>query len=390
MLERGGVAETWRSQRWDSFHSNTPRWMTVLPGAQLGDARRDGFAGRDELVEAFEGYARRRALPIHTGIAVTSVQRAATGNGFLVGARTRAGESRTWEARTVVVASGIQRIPRFPGFNRALPPGVASLHSSGYRNPSRLPPGSAVVVGGGQSGSQIAEDLLGAGRTVYLCASRVARVPRRYRGRDILEWWVDAGEFDATVRELDDPALRFAPQPQVSGVGHRGHTISLQHLARAGVRLLGRAIGVNEGLLQLDSRLGEYVRFADEQSDKFRREVDAYIERAGLAAPEPEEDSADAPVPDLWSLTGPADLDLREAGIGCVIWCTGFMADFSWLRVPVLDERGLPVHEDGVSAVPGLYFLGFPWLRSRKSGIIFGIAEDAAFIAGAIGRHLAG
>jgi putative flavoprotein involved in K+ transport len=288
-----------------------------------------------------------------------------------------------------VVAAGIQRTPKLPGFGRELPPGMIQLHSAQYRSAAFLPPGAVVVVGSAQSGCQIAEDLLAAGRTVYLCASRVARVPRRHRGRDITEWWLDAGFWDQTVADLEDPAMRLVPQPQVSGVGRHGHTISLQHLARAGAVLLGRTLGVNEGRLELDGRLGAYVRFADERSAKFQQDIDAAILRAGGALPADEDDPADVAAPELYDASGPAELDLRAAGVGAIIWCTGFTADFGWLHLPVLDARGGPVHEGGVSPVPGLFFLGFPWLRKRKSGIILGIAEDAARIADEVGEHLA-
>jgi putative flavoprotein involved in K+ transport len=389
VLERGRIAETWRSQRWDSFQVNTPNRMNTLPEDSSADAPRDGFYGRDELVEMLERYARRLALPVRTGVTVTSLERAATGGGFVVRAQTGTGDVQSWESRTVVVASGIQRSPKLPSFNRELPHGVVELHSAQYRNPIVLRAGAVVVVGSGQSGCQIAEDLLAAGRTVYLCASKVGRLPRRYRGRDVLEWWSETGVLEQTVADLADPSTRFAPQPQVSGVGRFGHTVSLQQLARAGVHLLGRALGVNEGRLELDSRLGEYVRFGDEKSATFKRDVDEYIQRAGVVAPPPEEDRADAPAPELWSATGPSSLHLREAGVGTVIWCTGFTGDFGWIRLPVLDDRGLPVHQNGVSAVPGLYFLGFPWLTKRKSGIIYGIAEDAGRIAEDVARRLA-
>jgi putative flavoprotein involved in K+ transport len=389
VLERGRIGETWRSQRWDSFHVNTPNAMNLLPGQDLGGAPRDGFVHRDELVRGFERYAESRRLPITTGVAVTAVGHVDAAGTFIVRGVASGGGPVSWTARTVVVAAGVQRAPRLPGVGRELPPGMTQLHSAQYRSADVLPPGAVVVVGSAQSGCQIAEDLLAAGRTVYLCASRVARVPRRHRGRDITEWWIDAGFWDQTVADLADPALRLAPQPQVSGTGPRGHTVSLQQLAREGAVLLGRALGVNEGRLELDSRLGAYVRFADERSAQFQREIDAAILRAAGTLPADEDDPADVPATELYDASGPAELDLRAAGVGAIIWCTGFTADLGWLRLPVLDARGAPVHEGGVSGVPGLCFLGFPWLRKRKSGIIYGIAEDAARIAEAVGQHLA-
>jgi putative flavoprotein involved in K+ transport len=389
VLERGRIGESWRSGRWDSFHVNSPSWMNLLPGQELAGTRRDGFLGRDELVRHFEHYAAARALPVTTRVTVTDVEQDGAAGTFLVRGTSSGGLVSSWRTRTVVVASGMQREPKLPGFGRELPPGVGQIHASQYRSPEALRSGAVVVAGSGQSGCQIAEDLLAAGRTVYLCASRVGRVPRRLRGRDVLEWWVESGYLDETAADLEDPAMRSAPQPQVSGVGPLGHTVSLQQLARDGARLLGRALGVSEGRLQLDRRLGEYVRFADERSARARQDVDAAILRLAGELPPEEDDPADAPAPELYAASGPAGLDLRKEGVGAIIWCTGFTGDFGWLRLPVLDDRGAPVHEGGVSQVPGLYFLGFPWLRRRKSGLIFGIAEDAERIAEAIGQHLA-
>jgi putative flavoprotein involved in K+ transport len=389
VLERGRIGETWRSQRWESFRLNTPNALSLLPGQDLGGAPRDGFFTRDELVRGFEHYAEARSLPVTTGVAVTTVVQDDAAAAFVVRGTQLGGGALSWPARSVVVAAGIQRTPRLPDFGRELPPGMIQLHSAQYRSAAFLPPGAVVVVGSAQSGCQIAEDLLAAGRNVYLCASRVARVPRRHRGRDITEWWVDAGFWDQTVADLEDPAMRLVPQPQVSGVGRHGHTVSLQQLAREGAVLLGRTLGVNEGRLELDPRLGAYVRFADERSAKFQQDVDAAILRLRGALPADEDDPADEPAPELYEASGPAQLDLRAAGVGAIIWCTGFTADFGWLRVPVLDAGGAPLHEGVVSPVPGLFLLGFPWLRTRKSGIILGIADDATCVAESVRRHLA-
>lgn len=388
VLERGRIGETWRSQRWESFRLNTPNWMNRLPGQDLEGAPREGFGDVGGLVGGFERYARQLGLPVSTGVTVTAVERDDASGVFTVSGASGTGPV-SWRARTVVVAAGLQRAPKLPAFGRDLPAGMIQLHSSQYRAPDRLPPGAVVVVGCAQSGCQVAEDLLAAGREVLLCASKVARVPRRYRGRDILEWWAETGLLDQGLADLEDPALRFAAQPQVSGVGPRGHTVSLQQLARDGVRLLGRALGVNEGRLALDPRLGESVRFADERSARFKRDIDAALVRAGRELPPCEEDAADAPAPEWYDVGGPGELDLRAAGVGAVIWCTGVTGDFGWLRLPVLDERGLPRHEEGASPVPGLFFAGLPWMRTRKSGIIYGIRDDGARIAEAVGKYLA-
>jgi putative flavoprotein involved in K+ transport len=386
VLERGRVGETWRSQRWDSFALNTPNWSNVLPGDTYDGPEPNGFWLRDELVRSFEQYITKLSLPVRTGVTVTAVEASAHGEGFVV--HTDGPDHEVLEARTVVIASGILQTPNIPALGAKLPHSIAQLHTADYRSPDALPPGAVVVVGGGQSGCQIVEDLLPSGRTVYLCASKVARLPRRYRGREILEWWVDMGFLDVAVDELEDPSARFATQPQISGLGRYGHTVSLQQLERDGAILLGRLIDVEDGVLITDDRLVEYIRFADEKSAKFKQDIDDYLERAGIDPPPIEDDPADVPAaPDVGG-GAPTRLDLAEANVGAIVWCTGFTADFSWIRLPVLDDDGGPLHERGIAPVPGIYFLGFPWLHCRKSGIIFGIEEDAKYIASAIARRL--
>lgn len=386
VLERGRIGETWRSQRWDSFAVNTPNWANGLPGLPYDGPTRDGFYLRDELVASFEGYARHFDLPVEVDVRVTEVA-AADGAGFVVRTQ-QSGGPRAYRARNVVIASGILQSPNVPALRDKVPDTVVQLHTADYRSPGALPPGAVVVVGSGQSGCQIAEDLLRAGRDVYLCASQVARVPRRYRGRDILEWWADMGIFDMTVDDLEDPAMQFAAQPQVSGVGRFGHTVSLQQLAGDGVMVRGRLTDVADGVLYTDDQLAAYARFADDKSATFKQGVDEYIARAGIDATDPEDDPADQPAPPgAWEGV-PTRIDLAASGVGAIVWCTGFTADFSWIRLPVLDAAGRPVHDRGVATVPGIYFLGFPWLHTRKSGIILGIEEDARHIASVIAARV--
>lgn len=380
VLERGRIGESWRSQRWDSFVLNTPNALNGLPGAPYDGPAPDGFWSRDELVRSFERYARRFELPIRAGVEVEAIG-GGRGGGFVVRARTRAGAEEV-SAQSVVIAAGAMRTPKRPPYAAALPEHIAQLDAASYRNPGALPSGPILVVGSGQSGCQIAEELQAAGRSVYLSTSRVGRIPRRYRGRDVDAWLWESGFFDVRRSELADPALVFATQPQVSGVGRYGHTLSLQQLAADGVRLLGRATGIDGTSLILDDGLRDHIAFADRASAEIKRTIDDHIAHSGSAASPPEDDPADRPWADLAAVTAPRRLDLARAWIGTVIWCTGFDADFSWLRLPVLDERGRPVHERGVAPVPGLYLVGLPWLLyKRKSGIIRGVAEDAAHIA---------
>ncbi len=217
-----------------------------------------------------------------------------------------------------------------------MPGSLRSVHASEYRNAGALPPGAVVVVGAGQSGCQIAEDLLAAGRRVYLATSRVPRVPRWYRGRDIFAWLDTVGFLAQRLEDLPDPAMQYTPQPQISGVGPRGHTVSLQWLAARGVTLLGRFEGYRDGQLLFGDEAGANVRFADEASARMLGMVDAGIERMGIAAPPREDDPVDRPYPNPDALVAPRALDVAGEGIGAVVWCTGFMAVFPWLHVPVL------------------------------------------------------
>ncbi|MGA7272505.1 MAG: NAD(P)-binding domain-containing protein [Acidimicrobiia bacterium] len=379
ILERGRVGETWRSQRWDSFAVNTPNWANGLPGDPYEGDEPDGFYHRDELIDYFEHYARKFELPVTEGVTVTGVE--ANGEGFRVTYEDAAGAVDTVTATNIVVASGMMQAPKIPRIRDRFPDSLLQLHASDYRSPENLPPGAVVVIGSGQSGCQISVDLIHAGRDVYLCTSKVGRLRRRYRQRDIVEWGEDMGFWDVAVDELPDPAMEFAAQPQVSGVGRFGSTLSLQSMARDGVRLMGRLSHVEDGVLKTDGSLAEHIAFADERSAEFTRMIEDWISSSGVSAEPIEDDPNDEPAGPEVAESGITELDLMQAGVGSVIWCTGFTADFDWIHARVRDENGRPVHKRGVSPVPGIYFLGFPWLHSRKSGIIHGINEDARFIA---------
>ncbi|HSG17695.1 MAG TPA: NAD(P)/FAD-dependent oxidoreductase [Anaerolineae bacterium] len=389
VFEQGQVGESWLSQRWDSFKLNTPNFMNVLPGLHFDGLESDGFWRPDELVHHFQRYIEHFQLPVRTGVTVVSVEQSEDEGHFIVKTRTNGEGEESVTSRSVVIASGSQRTPKIPSIQSRLPNDIVQLHTAGYRSASALPPGAIVIVGSGQSGCQIAEDLLAAGRAVYLCTSKVGRAPRRYRGRDILEWWIDMKFIDVTLASLEDESISRAAQPQVSGLGRYGHTVSLQQLARQGVVILGRLLDVNTGTLVLSDDAAAHVRFADELSQRLKDGVDAYLEKAGITPPPLEDDPADAPDPQADCVSSLRRLNLRDEKVSTIIWTTGFTADFSWIHLPVLDENGRPVHQRGVSPVCGLYFIGFPWLNSRKSGIIYGIAEDAGYIANTISEQLA-
>ncbi|MEA2662717.1 MAG: putative flavoprotein involved in transport [Chloroflexota bacterium] len=384
VLERGEVGESWRAQRWDSFALNTPNRMNRLPGAGPDASDPDAFEPRDAWTARLDRYAETHGLPVRRHTTVVRVER--DGEAFLVSRE----PGDPIRARNVIVAAGLINVPRIPAIADGLDRRVGRLTAGTYRRPDTLEPGAVLVVGSAQSGCQIAEDLLDHGREVYLATGTVGRLPRRMRGRDTLVWMTETGWMDERPADLPDPAMMRMPQPQISGVGPRGRTVSLQSLAARGVQLLGRLAGVDGATLGFGSDLAAHVRFADEMSRRMRADVDRHIAAAGLDAPPSDPDPADEPASDPEAFTGPAELDLVDRGISTVIFTTGFNADLSWLRVPTLDERGAPIHDEGRSPVDGLWFLGVPWMRQRKSGNIWGAMDDSAHVAGQIVRRSSG
>lgn len=388
LFEKGRIGESWLSQRWDSFQLNTPNLFNTLPGLPYDGQEADGFWKTNDLVNYLQEYVHTFQLPVKTGVTVLSVDRADGGEGFEIKTRDQDQAEETVRSRTVVVASGIQRVPRFPAIRSKIPSGIFQLHTAEYRNPQGLPPGAVVVIGSGQSGCQITEDLLSAGRTVFLCTSKVPRVPRRYRGRDIVAWWADMKFWDVTYESLPDKSITRLSQPQISGLRRFGHTVSLQNLAGRGVTILGRLLDIDSGTLRLGDDAAANVHFADEFSQRIKNDVDAYLERMNITPPPLDEDTADAPDVEAQCVSPLRTLNLHDADISTVIWATGFSGDFSWLHLPIFDEQNKPIHTRGVSSERGLYFIGFPWLNSRKSGILYGIGEDAEYIAGLISQQL--
>jgi len=377
VLERGRVAETWRSQRWDSFTLVTPNWMTQLPGFPYLGEDPDGFLPHDEIVLTLERYAQSFHAPLRCGVQATAVRLQTEGNGYLV--ETSGG---SFAAANVVLATGGYPRPKLSQASAAIPVNIMQLHSSQYRRPGRLPSGAVLVVGSGQSGSQIAEELHQSRRQVYLCVSRCGRSPRRYRGKDVM-WWVNQmGGYDRTVDALPSPAARFACHPDLSGKDG-GHEINLRQLAREGVVLLGRLQAVQGSRAILAPDLVDNLNRADAQAAQLMHSIDDYVLRTGMDVPVESriEDPTAKWIPPVEPIL---EVDLYAAGISTVIWCTGFQLDFGWVHVPVFDQASSPVHRRGVTSSPGLYFLGLPWLYKEKSALLFGIGEDAAFLASAI------
>ena len=366
VLERGRIGETWRTQRWDSFRLNSTNIRTALPGDSYDGPDPWGAITHQEFVAYLEGYVDRHRLPVRTGVAVQQLTRED-------GAYRVTTDRETLLACAIVIAIGNQNRQVRPPWSSDLPTAVRQVDSSAYRNPAELADGAVLVVGSGQSGGQIAEDLVHAGRRVFLATSRTGRLVRRYRGGDSFNWLTVSGFADVPRRELMLEDGRLPPRPLLGAT----HTISLQSLSAQGVVLLGRFRGVVNGSLAFGDEVGDHMRFADEASADAKRVIDEYIERAGLDAPPAEDDPAETVAPCVPS-PPIRSIDLAASGISSIVWCTGFSGDFSWMMLPdVLDAAGQPIHEDGIGTVPGLYFAGLDFASTRKSGTIPAVAVEA-------------
>ena len=367
VLERDRVAATWRSQRWDAFRLNTAGWMNPM----LGGQRHDAYAGGREVVGRLDRLAAGR--PVREGVRVARLAPAG-GHWSLT-----TDDGELW-ARAVVVATGDQNRPRVPALAGRLSSRVAQLHAADYRRPGQLPEGAVLVVGSAQSGCQIAEDLLAAGRRVVLATSPVGRVPFRHRGRETVEWLTEAGFMDQRPRDLPDPSVMRAAMPIIAP----GRGLSLPALARAGATLAGRPVAVDGERVAFDDSLPANVAAGDAFAARARAMVDETIRTRGLDAPPAVPDEHDAPV----RLAPPAALDLRAEAVAGVVWCTGFAGDFTWLDPALVGGDGQPRHADGAGPVPGLWYLGLRWLRRRCSSILLGFPGDAAWVAAAVRTHL--
>lgn len=368
VLERGRLAQSWRTQRWDSLRLNNPGWMNPM----LGPQPRNSYLTLREVVERLDTLA--AVCPVREGVRVTRL--APDGDRWAM--RTSGGEIL---ARAVVVATGAENVPRIPGLARAFPGRIAQYHAADYRNPDQLPEGAVLVVGSAQSGCQIAEELLAAGRRVVLTTSPVGRAPVRHRGRDTLEWLVECGFFGQQPRDLPDPSVMAAPQPLLAP---GGRSISLQALARAGVTLAGRLVAAHGEQVAFDRSVPSNLAAGDASAARIRAMVDKFIDRAGLHAPPVEPDDADAPI----DLDPPTTLDFRTAGVGAVVWCTGYTGDFSWLPPALVNAAGQPRHQDGAAPLPGVWYAGLRWLTHRASGNFLGFPADAQTTADAVANHL--
>ncbi len=377
VLERGEVAHSWRTQRWDSLRLLTPNWMTRLPGYAYRGEDPDGYLAASEVVDFIEGYAKETAAPVRANTTVTSVRR--TDRGYVL--RT---DQDVWHARSVVLAPGASTVAKVPALGAGVPAGIASLTPADYRNPSQLPDGGVLVVGASASGIQIAAELHRCGRHVTLAVGEHVRMPRTYRGKDIL-WWMDAaGLLDERYDQIPDLVrARNLPSMQLIGSPDRA-TVDLNSLSRLGVRLVGRLAGIRDGVAQFSGSLPNMFALADLKLGRLLDTLDAWAAAAGLDSGGPAERFAATALP----APAPLTLDLRSGEIRTILWATGFRPDLSWLDIPVFDRRGRVRHDGGVTASPGLYLMGMPFLRRRKSTLIDGAAADAADLSGHLGHYL--
>ena len=382
VLERGVVGDSWSRRRWDSFCLVTPNWSIRLPGAGYDGPDPDGFMLRDDLVAYLERWTEGFGCPVRTGVAVTGIR---PGNDGRLLVHTSAGPM---SANAVVVATGTMQAPRRPAMADRLSRRLVQVDAESYRNPADLPAGAVLVVGSGQTGCQIADDLRLAGRRVLLSVGGAGRVPRRYRGRDCIAWLLDLGYFDRTPDMLESPAQRFRAEAQASG-RDGGRTISLHDFHRDGVGLLGKITGADGETVTLAGNLRRDMAEADAFARQFCDGVDAFVSENDMDAPPPtEEDLEGGPPAGRWSIPEAASLDLQAEGVTTVVWATGFTYDFSWIKFPVRDEMGYPVTDRGATNVPGLYFIGLNWMVKRKSGLLYGVGEDARHVADHIVSYL--
>jgi putative flavoprotein involved in K+ transport len=365
VLEAGRVAETWRSRRWDSFCLVTPNWTVRLPGGAYEGSDPDGFMDRAELVDHFERWVESFDAPVTERCPVTALE--PDGGEFVL--RVPDG---TLRARSVVVATGGYQRAHRPPASELIPPRVHQLVAEEYTNEKALPEGAVLIVGGGQTGCQIAEELHDAGRKVFVSCGRAPWGPRRMGGHDLVWWIVESGFWNRTPAQLTSPAARLLSNPLTSGHGG-GHDLHYRTLHAMGVELLGRYTGAGDGKVHFSGDIAQSMEFGDNLTRMFMKWVEALCEKRGLEVP--------------WEVPGPpelgsrTELDIDGEGIKTVIWTTGFRPDYGWVKVPVFDEMGFPIQTDGRSEVPGLYFMGVHFQRKGQSAVLYGVGEDAEIVA---------
>jgi putative flavoprotein involved in K+ transport len=377
IFEKQGLAHAWRAQRWDSFCLVTPNWQCQLPGFPYPGNDPHGFMKKDEVVKYVEDYAALFGPPLVEGVAVSRLGRQESG---VFEISTSLGD---YTADQVVVAVGGYHTPTVPRMAERLPEDILQLRSTDYKSPQALPEGAVLVVGSGQSGCQIAEDLHLAGRQVHLCLGGAPRAPRKYRGKDVVDWLHQMGYYDMPIHEHPlKEQVRAKANHYLTG-RDGGREIDLRQFAAEGMRLYGRLQNVSGNSMEFRADLKHNLDQADAVADSIKTTIDNFIEKRQITAPN------EARYRPVWEPgQEPLALDYREAGIGTIIWCIGYRSDFTWIDIPVFDGKGYPGHQRGVTGIKGLYFLGLPWLYTWGSGRFSGIAKDADHVAECIEARL--
>lgn len=373
VLERHIRFHAWKAQRWDSFCLVTPNWQCRLPGWPYTGDDPQGFMLKDEIIDYVEAFADSFDAPLHEGVTVTRVEQGTEGV-FEVDS-----DGGLWSADHVIVASGGYDRPITPPFAADLDPSIAQLHTRDYRRPEDTPEGRCLVVGTGQSGVQLMEDLHIAGRDVSLAVGPAPRSPRLYRGRDATDWLHEMGYYKRTIAEQPDPKATEAKTNHYMSGRDGGHEIDLRKFARDGLKLYGSVTGMDGNRITFAPDLEKNLDDADASYVGIRDMIDSYIAQEGIEAPtEPCFEKVWRPAEEI------TEIDASRAGITSVLWCIGFRPDYSWLKVPCMDEAGRPIHTRGVCETPGVYFLGLGWLNTWGSGRFLGVGEDAEHVAGVI------
>ena len=377
VLERGEVANSWRRERWESLRLLTPNWQSRLPGYAYDGEEPDGYMAMPDVVEFISRYAEVTAAPVRTQTAVTAVRREDTGYHVA----TTQGD---FHSRAVVLATGACNRPHVPTLSQGMPAGITCLTPFDYRTPEQLPPGGVLVVGASATGVQLADEIHRSGRPVTLSVGEHVRLPRTYRGRDVL-WWMDAsGVWDQRYDEIDDlTRARRLPSPQLVGTPERS-TLDLNALSSKGVELVGRLSMVRDGQLLFSGGLRHLFALADLKMERLLDGFDDWARETGVDADAPER-----PAPTHAPPSPRLSIDLRRGEIRSVVWATGFRPDYRWLHVSVVDEKGNLRHDGGVVDAPGLYALGLPLLRRRRSSFIHGADADAHDVVTHLVGHLA-
>ena len=372
ILEKSAqVGDAWRNRRWDSFTLVTPNWSFQLPGAGYMDSEPEGFMPKEEIIRRFERYEQKIVFPIRYSTEVTCVQPLEDKPGYQVFTG-----NTIYEAKNVIIATGRYQKVKIPKFAGHIPAKVVQISSDAYKNPQSLPPGAVLVVGSGQSGCQIAEELHESGRKVFLSTGSTGRVPRRYRGKDSFDWNYQTGWYDRTLDMLPDLQARSVPIPHLSGK-NGGHEVNLHQFCQDGIILLGHTIGYQAGKLNFAPDLKENLAREDKFAVNFCKMTDEYIHKTGIEAPLEEVRflSDGYLAPDILSL------DVNAEKISSIIWAGGYSFDYSLVRYPLLDPHGYPIGNHGITQYPGLYLLGMPWMNKMKSSFLVGINESAQYLA---------